>query len=66
MQTQRGGESIAPTHLQRRCKKMGGQHHAPTALSRERPGSHCTGGWISSVGLKQTCDENVSSNYVQI
>jgi hypothetical protein len=23
---------------------VGGQHHAPAALPRERPGTHCTGG----------------------
>jgi hypothetical protein len=25
---------------------VGGQHHAPAALPRERPGTHCTGGWV--------------------
>jgi len=27
--------------------RMGGQHHAPTALpSAKRPGTHCVGGWV--------------------
>ena len=26
---------------------MGGQHHAPATLTRERPGTHCIGGWES-------------------
>jgi hypothetical protein len=31
---------------------VGGQRHAPTALSRERPGTHRTGGWVGpSAGL---------------
>jgi hypothetical protein len=25
---------------------MGGQRHAPAALPRERPGTHCMGGWV--------------------
>ena len=25
---------------------VGGQRHAPAALPRERPGTHCTGGWV--------------------
>ena len=27
-----------------------GQRHAPTALPRERPGTHCIGGWLCSRG----------------
>ena len=31
---------------------VGGQHHAPDALSWERPGTHCTRGWVgTSAGL---------------
>ena len=30
---------------------VGGQHHAPAALPRLRPGTHCTGGWVSRKGL---------------
>jgi len=26
---------------------VGCQLHVPAALSRERPGAHCTGGWVS-------------------
>jgi hypothetical protein len=25
---------------------VGGQRRAPVALPRERPGNHCTGGWV--------------------
>jgi hypothetical protein len=25
---------------------MGGQRHAPAALSPGRPGTHCIGGWV--------------------
>jgi hypothetical protein len=29
-----------------------GQRHAPAALTRERPGAHCIGGWVGPrVGL---------------
>jgi hypothetical protein len=32
--------------------RMSGQRHAPAALLRERPGTHCIGGWVGSrVGL---------------
>jgi hypothetical protein len=27
---------------------MSGQHHAPAALPRERPGTYCTGGWVGA------------------
>jgi hypothetical protein len=26
--------------------EVGGQRHAPAALPRETPGTHCTGGWV--------------------
>jgi len=26
--------------------RVGGQRHAPAALPRERPGTHCIGGWV--------------------
>jgi hypothetical protein len=26
--------------------EVGGQRHAPAALPQERPGTHCTGGWL--------------------
>jgi len=25
---------------------VGGQPHAPATLTPERPGTHCTGGWL--------------------
>ena len=34
-------------HDQRHLKGVRGQRHAPAALyPRERPGTHCTGGWL--------------------
>jgi len=31
---------------------VGGQRHAPAALPRERPSTHCIGGWVGpSAGL---------------
>ena len=35
---------------------VGGQRHAPAALTRERPGTHCTGGWVGPrTGLEGCC-----------
>jgi hypothetical protein len=32
-------------------KGVGGQRHGPAALyPRERPGTHCTGGWVGPLG----------------
>jgi len=50
----RGSRSIARVfHVQRHYKGVRGQRQAPTALyTRERPGTHCTGGWVEPrVGL---------------
>jgi len=42
-------------HDQRHQKRVRGQRHAPAALyPRERPGTHCTGGWVGTrTGLKR-------------
>jgi hypothetical protein len=66
MQAQKGGRGVAPTHLQPRRKKMGDQHHAAIASSRERHGTYCNGGWKSGAGLKKNCNKNGSFNYVKI
>ena len=44
----RGGRGIAlPFHDHGTRKVVRGQRHAPTALyPRERPGTHCTEGWM--------------------
>ena len=34
----------------RRMMGVGGQRHAPAALPRERPGTHCKGGWVGPQG----------------
>jgi len=37
-----------------------GQRHAPAALyHRERPGTHCTGGWVGAPGPVWTGAENL-------
>ena len=44
----RGGQRYSTTLPRtRRQKKVSGQRHAPAAIyPRERPGTHCTGGWV--------------------
>jgi len=44
----RGGKDIALLfNDQQHWKGVRGQCHAPAALyPRERPGTHCTGGWV--------------------
>jgi len=34
---------------------VGGQRHAPTALPRERPGTHCIGGWVDPRAGQDGC-----------
>jgi hypothetical protein len=34
---------------------VGGQHHAPTALPRERHGTYCIGGWVGPKGGLDGC-----------
>ena len=34
---------------------MRGQRHAPAALPRERPGTHCTGGWVGPKAVLDGC-----------
>ena len=44
---QRGSRCIALLFLQARCQMgVGGQCHALATLPRERPGTHCIGGWV--------------------
>jgi len=44
----RGSRGIALLFYDQRHEKgVSGQRHAPAALySQERPGTHCTGGWV--------------------
>ena len=35
--------------------ESGGQHHAPAALPRERPGTHCIGDWVDSTAGLDAC-----------
>ena len=46
----RGSRGIALLfHDQRQKKRVRGQRHAPAALyTRERPSTHCTGGWVGA------------------
>ena len=38
---------------------VGGQHHAPAALPpRERPGTHCTGGWVGPRAGMDECGKS--------
>ena len=40
-------------------KGMSGQRHAPAALyPRERPGTHCTGGWVGSRAGLESCGKS--------
>jgi len=43
----RGSRGIALLFLDQALEGVRGQHHAPAVLyPRERPGTHCTGGWV--------------------
>ena len=38
---------------------VGGQHHAPAAFTpRERPGTHCTEGWVGLGAGLDTCGKS--------
>jgi len=41
---------------------LNGERHGPAALPRERPGTHCTGGWV---GPRAALDEDGASNLLQ-
>jgi len=44
---QRGEQRYSSTHsLTSALDRVGGQLHALTALPRDRPGTHCIGGWM--------------------
>ena len=34
---------------------VGGQNHTPAALPRDRPGTHCTGGWVGPTAGLDGC-----------
>ena len=45
--TSKGSGGIALLFLGHGTRRVSGQQHAPAALyPRERPGTHCTGGWV--------------------
>jgi len=37
---------------------VGGQRHAPVALPWERPGTHCTGGWVRTTAGLEGCGKS--------
>ena len=37
---------------------VGGQRHAPAALLRERPSTHCTGGWVGPRAGLERCGKS--------
>ena len=37
---------------------MGGQRHAPAALSPGRPGTHCIGGWVGPTAVLDGCGKS--------
>jgi len=37
---------------------VGGQRHAPAALLSARPGTHCTGGWVSPRAGLEGCEKS--------
>jgi hypothetical protein len=38
--------------------RMGGQRHAPAALTLEKPGTHCTGGWVGPTAGLDKCGKS--------
>jgi len=44
---------------------MSGQRHAPAALPRERPGTHCVGGWVGPTAV-WTGAENLAPHWHSI
>jgi hypothetical protein len=35
-----------------------GQHHVHAVLPRERPGTHCTGGWVGRKAGLEVCEKS--------
>ena len=56
----RGSRGIALLFLdQQHWKGVRGQRHAPAALyPRERPGTHCTGGWVGPRAVVDRCGKS--------
>ena len=47
LDSEQGKRVISPSsRLRRALDGVGGQRHASAALPRERPGTHCVGGWV--------------------
>jgi hypothetical protein len=56
---QRGSRGIALLFLSpRRWMGMSGQRHALAALPPGRPGTHCTGGWVSPTAGLEGCEKS--------
>ena len=65
MKSQRRSRDIALFFLKPRCwMRVRGQRHAPAALPPgEKPGTHCTGGWLGPGGVM--CDHRRQSLWPQ-
>ena len=54
----RGSRDIALPSLTTALEGVRGQRHAPTVLyPRERPGTHCTGGWVGPRAGLDRCEK---------
>jgi len=46
---------------------VSGQQHAPAALyPRERPGTHCTGGWVGPRAIKYYYDDEIEEDEMEV
>jgi hypothetical protein len=54
----RGSRGIALLILDLSARRGWGQHHTPPALFRERPGTHCTGGWVGPRAGLDVCEKS--------
>ena len=54
-----GSRGIALLFLDHGTRRGEGQRHAPAALyPRERPGTHCTGGWVGLMAGLDRCGKS--------
>jgi hypothetical protein len=54
---QRGSRGIALS-LTSALTGVGGERHAPAALPRQRPGTHCVGGWVGPRAGLDGCEKS--------
>jgi hypothetical protein len=52
------GRGIALLFRDLGARRWCGQHYAPAALPRERPGTHCTGGWVDPRAGLDVCEKS--------